>query len=229
MVIYPKSKRPRKGTRKGTKRSSGKATKRRSRKRSTMGKNIINPRKYPIDIDINEIRENYFGIINNIAKFEQSVDKEFLNQLVNIERPDNKVSKLMIECANDFDDENAECINYIRQLKEMVNIMKLSKTDIDEKLYERLEFRKERLFRLKYLTETANFYNDYEILEKIDKIVKETGGLEVELNFQTPHSISKTYKELLGSRMIDLYKEYKKSTNIKSRDKIREVIEKLIR
>jgi len=52
-------------------------------------------------------------------------------------------------------------------------------------------------------------HSEYEIL---DNILKETGGLEVDLHFDTPE-----YEGLLGSEIINLYKKYKESNNIKRR------------
>ena len=221
MIIHPKSKCPRKERRKASRKASRKGTRKASRKRATMGKFIINIPRYPIDIDINEIRENYFGIVSEISDFEKTVDVDLLDKLLYLyeasANPDDEIAKSIIDCANDSDDETAECINYVREIKEMFSIIKLEDSDIEEKLDERLELRKERIFKLIYLTKISGFHSEYEILEKIDKIVKETGGLQVDLHFDTPE-----YEGLLGSEIINLYKKYKESINIKSRDKIRE-------
>lgn len=199
------------------------------KKRATMGKHTIE-RKHPVDININTIRKQYSNIVENIAEFEYSVDVDLLNQIKSIPSVDTKVIQLMVECANNKDDKKAECINKIRPIKEMVRILnpKIIENELEQsqrienELEQRLEFRQERLYKLKYLSEISNFYRNEILLEKIEEIVKETGGLVVELNFNLRGNdgLTKAYKDLLGKIIISLYRKYKVNVNMKSRDEI---------
>jgi len=119
------------------------------------------------------------------------------------------ITKNIINCAKNYDYDVTKCINEKRELKEMRSIIKTSKRpeDIEKKLVKRKELRKERIFQLLYLTKIS--CTESELSEKIKKIVKETGGLQLELHFDIDE-----YKKLLGSKIINLYKKYIKSLSL---------------
>lgn len=196
------------------KKSSNK--KRTSKKIATMHKESINPREYPVELNIRDIRNNFFQMIQDLAMIEKTEEKQTLISLENI-----GISILRDEILDCAEHETDQCINFIRQLQQM---RKLGDMSIEEKLNQRLESRMERLFRLIHLKEQEHFYTNSEVKEKIEKIIKNTGGLEINLSFDKD-TLFNIYEDILGSRIMKLYQKFQHSINVKNIKKVKNLIE----
>lgn len=205
-------------------RRQSKKIKRSKKRRSTMGKNqaVVKPSVFTDTDNETETETLIYAISNK----EKDVDLELLKELSSIPRtgPSSAgviLNKQMIKCSLDRD-ETAECVTYIRQVKEMLSILNLTENMIIKKLQERDQFRIKRLLKLKSLDLVEGYFHyDSELTNKIKNIIDDTGGLVVDLHIESLGN----YQNLLGERILDLYQDYKKSANIKGRETIREVVE----